>query len=499
MAFHAVYLRHTPFAIEQASFPVINGSVRLQKVGDVLLYAYLSCDDAQVFVDSVTMYIGGQEIDTWDSYYLNTLHPVLQSHYNGYSPDRMVYFLPLPIPPLLPVKNMKYHEIDFAVRTSQKLTLNVVFALVDEDIPDVDILYTKIVKHSIRPHVPFSLYGAVKYMACSDVRLDSIRFEREYTIPPVGTVFSYHTSTRTRQYIDIKSSFDIGMTVIYADSMNFESINLFGYIGAEFVYGVFSIETQKLRSTQSLGALTVLKVVSRYIITQQSVYSFTDGILQHIQTYDDTIIDAFIVSGRLFLLFKMAGFAVDGEPTIRSYTQGGLERFSAQVIGTYIVVYSLDSFECIDSRTLSTSGYPPTNEIYMITSSTQRDPLDTYEAGKLDGYTVREDGLVSVIYYNGMEIHRCRSAGYRTYILDPQEVYIYFFSVATSEVVRIPNAIDGVRIRTLIPFCLDTNSTGLSGYRWFDGEDIRIDATGTLYACMYTVLSVRKGMASLRF
>jgi hypothetical protein len=158
-------------------------------------------------------------------------------------------------------------------------------------------------------------------------------------------------------------------------------------------------------------------------------------------------------------------------------------------------------YDVIDTETLQVSGNPPTSEIFEIISipSTVRDSRDAFESGQTDEYYSREEGGVSKIYYQSQLVFTCPTNGYRTLVDD--RFYIYFFSIASTQLVRVPKGIgtDSIRIKTLIPFCTDTNSSDLTGYRWFSGEDIRINASGMLYVIVYTILSVRNGMASLRF
>lgn len=291
MSFQAVYRRHTPFALELFTYPLFNGSFRLQKVGDVLLYAYLFTEENEFnwrSIQSISFYIGGQEIDTWDSFYLNTLHPVLLSQYSGFAPDQTPHFLPIPIP-MLPTKNMRFHEIEIVVRPPLDVTLNAMFAFVDEEIPDCDILYHRVSKQAVQPNVPFSLYGAAKFITSSDAALDTIRIDRDYTIAPMNIQFMHHSRTKTFQYLGRNTvSFDVGIKTLYAEAGQ-TSLNIFGYdVQENFVYTRVDYNTQKRVETKYLGKLTVLKVIDgKYIVTPRNVIQVNIPLLVYsIQTVD---------------------------------------------------------------------------------------------------------------------------------------------------------------------------------------------------------------------
>ena len=73
----------------------MNGTVRIQKVGDVMLYAYVqSLDGSPPKIGDVTLYIGGQEIDTWDLNYLTVVHPGILDERSNYILGSS--FIPLP-------------------------------------------------------------------------------------------------------------------------------------------------------------------------------------------------------------------------------------------------------------------------------------------------------------------------------------------------------------------------------------------------------------------
>jgi hypothetical protein len=501
MAFHAVYKRHTPFAFETVSCPVFNGVYKVQKVGDVLLYAYLYYEsEFPSQIQSISLFIGGQEIDTWDDYYLNVLNPVLMSKYNGYTPQNTTKFLPIPIP-MLPLKNMRYHDIEFVVKPAGlPISIHMMQAWVDETIPDGDILYHRVFRQSIRPNIPFSVYGAVKYIASSDFRLDTIRFEREYTVLPLRIAFTNHSSTKTRDFVGAPVLIPIPIRVIHATLASTNEIQLYGYdTESRFGQCMFDI----LRET--CGEVTpipiendeVLKVVGTYIVCRRSIRNLSGTL---IETYSDDIIDGYMIDGRLFIIFRRIGFQFLDD-TLRNYTFERMHYSTHQINKKYIISYTDGLYDIIDTVTLQVSGNPPTPEISEIISipSTQLDQRDTFEAGRTDEYYSREEGGLSKIYYQSQLVFTCPANGYRTLVDD--RFYIYFFSIATNQVIRIPKGVgtDSIRIKTLIPFCTDTNSSDLTGYRWFSGEDIRINASGMLYIVVYTILSVRNGMASLRF
>lgn len=501
MAFHAVYKRHTPFAFESVSCPVFNGVYKVQKVGDVLLYAYLYYEsEFPSQIQSISLFIGGQEIDTWDDYYLTVLNPVLMSKYNGYTPRSSTKFLPIPIP-MLPLKNMRYHDIEFVVKPNNlPISIHLMHAWVDETIPDTDILYHRVFSQKIQPNVPFSIYGAVKYIASSDFRLDTFRLEREYNVIPLRIAFTNHSSTKTQDFIGTPVLISIPYRVIHAQLIDIHSIELYGY-DSESRFGrcIFNVlrEFCEIFISLRIDDDEVLKIVGTYILCRRRVRNL-DGSL--VASYSDDIIDGYIINNSLFIVFRSIGFQfLDG--TLQNYTFAAQNHYSTHRHKQYIISYTDGLYDVIDTETLQVSGNPPTSEIFEIISipSTVRDSRDAFESGQTDEYYSREEGGVSKIYYQSQLVFTCPTNGYRTLVDD--RFYIYFFSIASTQLVRVPKGIgtDSIRIKTLIPFCTDTNSSDLTGYRWFSGEDIRINASGMLYVIVYTILSVRNGMASLRF
>ena len=503
MAFHAVYKRHTPFAFETVSCPVFNGVYKVQKVGDVLLYAYLYYEsEFPSQIQSISLFIGGQEIDTWDEYYLNVLNPVLMSKYNGYTPRSRTKFLPLPIP-MLPLKNMRYHEIEFVVKPAGlPISIHMMQAWVDETIPDGDILYHRLFSQNIRPNIPFSIYGAVKYIASSDFQLDTIRFEREYNVLPLQVGFMNNTTTKTRDFIGGPALVFIPIRVLHAKLMPPNEIQLYGYDDqSRFGQCTFFIlrEVCGEFTPISVDGDEVLKVVGEYILCRRSVRGLDETL---VETYSDEIIDGYIINEKLFIVFRTIGFKYIGDATIGRYTYENQNHYSThQINKKYIISYTDGLYDIINTDTVQATRNPPTTDFPRLISiqSTTLDPRDALAAGRTDEYYSREEGGVSKIYYQSQLVFTCPTNGYRTLLND--QFYIYFFSIVSTQVVRIPIGIgtDSIRIKTLIPFCTDTNSSDLTGYRWFSGEDIRINASGMLYVIVYTILSVRNGMASLRF
>jgi hypothetical protein len=208
-----------------------------------------------------------------------------------------------------------------------------------------------------------------------------------------------------------------------------------------------------------------------------------------------------MIKGRLFIVFRTIGFKYLDDRTISGYTFDDRNHYSTHQIKNYIISYTDGSYDIIDTDTLQASVNFPTLEVAEIISipSTELDPRDALAAGRTDDYYSREEGGLSKIYYQSQLVFTCPTNGYRTLVDDRD--YVYFFSIASTQAVRIPKGvgIESLYIKTLIPFCTDTNSSDLTGYRWFSGEDIRINASGMLYVVVYTILSVRNGMASLRF
>lgn len=215
--------------------------------------------------------------------------------------------------------------------------------------------------------------------------------------------------------------------------------------------------------------------------------------------YDEDIIDCFNVNETLYIVFRSSGIRTSQNLFFQyPITDSGIEHYSAQLKNGFIIVYSTFRPVFFDTTQNVMSLIPPDSSIYQVSSSTERDPLDTFESSK-NQYYVREDqNGRSVIYRQNNPIYVAEGNGYRNIVYDP--FYVYFLSQSSTTILRIQEALyDTYRIPMIIPFCLDTNSTGLSGYRWFNGEDIRINGSGTLYAITYSVLSVKNGMASLRF
>ena len=69
--FVKVFKRHTPFAMSNYTQTITNGVIKLDKVGDILMYMYLYTDtpgfDWKNNIKTVKFYIGGELINTWDT------------------------------------------------------------------------------------------------------------------------------------------------------------------------------------------------------------------------------------------------------------------------------------------------------------------------------------------------------------------------------------------------------------------------------------------------
>lgn len=215
----------------------------------------------------------------------------------------------------------------------------------------------------------------------------------------------------------------------------------------------------------------------------------------------EDIVDAFNINEQLYIVLRSSGIYISGQLIRYPITGSGIEYYSAQVRNNIIIVYSTIRPVFFDTTQNIMSLISPFDKTqYIITSSTERDPLDTFESSKNDYYTRENETGETIVYRKGDPIFSTPGHGYRTIVYDPLNVYIYFMSQATSIILRTQDSLyDTFRIPTIVPFCLDTNSTSLTGYRWFNGEDIRVGTSGTLYAILYTVLTVKNGMASLRF
>lgn len=167
MGFQSVYKRHTPFAISSYDYTIQGDKITLDKSGDVLLYMYLYSDTKVDWysIHSIDMIIGGQVVSTWDIKYITKFAPFVASTYSKSIYNDTYTFLPIPVP-MLPLKNMKYHECEFKIHwnTRENVRCMIVYAFTDEFLPDTDILIHQVKKVQVFQDVPVRIHGMVKYL-----------------------------------------------------------------------------------------------------------------------------------------------------------------------------------------------------------------------------------------------------------------------------------------------------------------------------------------------
>lgn len=525
MGFKAVYKRHTPFAISSYDYVIQGDKITLDKTGDVLLNVYLYTDSEYVdwsSINSIDMIIGGQVVSTWDTKYITKFIPLLSSStFSKSAYNETLFFLPLPVP-MLPLKNMRYHQCEFKIYWRQPLNIRcmITYAFIDEILPDTDLIIQQMSTMNVVDGSPMKIHGLVKYFV-SDVlsQPSCINYSGvDVNVAPIDVYKYYHTHFGDIKYRNfVYSNVKLGMprtcqllgdTIFIFDSSNpiIYAFNKNTYFGVQsnyrriqtsyptvwtsctdgnFIYACtvdgnfFCIDEIGNVSTLSfMGPSHEVYAMyyynnSVYFIGNRTVtvYQLGSGSALPPISLDSDFDGSFFILGHpsygnIILLFRD-----DGTPGIWIYylDSGASVNIPVsiqdfQIIGKESVLFNsynqLSASIQVNDTSYIASGY---NNIFIV--GDQEYKLDTEEQPYL---TLVYDGLNYVYVYGENKVFRYEISKYSMFV----------------------------------PYCLSAGSSDSTGYMNFNalGDVIfKGCGSGKMYAVSYNFLRVQNGMAGLLY
>jgi hypothetical protein len=512
--FVKVFKRHTPFAMSNYNQTITNGTIKLDKVGDILMYMYLYTDiagfDWKNNIKSVKFYIGGQLINTWDTTYLIDFEPSLVSKRHNYREG--MSFLPIPIH-MLPVKNLQYHEIEIIIDnvTLESVSCHVMYAFVDEVLPPSTEIFLQIDKYTIGSE-PFALYGSVKFMVSGDIQQpDILKLDgHPIKLAPLDVYRYNHVDYDTKWgFSDPNSylSFDVldpNLTPLTSQLIGKNIIIFSSTQPNALVYD----STLFFGSKRSYTTLPLLGPVWTSATDGTDIFAASiDGVIMRITK--DLNVENMIQTG--FRVYKMYYFNTnliiigDSSATIFSpstyessptYTWEG--RYSVDFFdgGRYIYVYSKDGDVLTRINTLT--FLVETNLFNDVVQTTGYENYDQFSQSiMVNGDVYYSPGRGSLFKKNDEE-YQLPANNFSSLIYDGKE-YIYLFPYVGSTIVRYSMH---MKYSTLIPFCLCTNGIQPSGglnMGSFKNVEFEPKSQGTLYVARYNFLCIQNGMAGKLF
>jgi hypothetical protein len=492
---------------------ITNGSIKLDKVGDILMYMYLYTDtvgfDWKNNIKSVKFYIGGELINNWDTTYLIDFEPSLVSKRHNYREG--MSFLPIPIH-MLPVKNLRYHEIEIIIDnvTLESVSCHVMYAFVDEVIPPSTEIFLQIDKYTIG-NEPVMIHGSVKFMVSGDLQQPSIMKLDGHPVKlaPLD-VYSYnHVEYDTKWGFSDPNSY---LTFNVLDA-NFSPLtsqllgkNIFIFSSTRPTALVYD-STLFFGSKRSYTTLPLLGPVWSSATDGTDVFAATiDGTIMRISK--DLNIENMLTTGfrvyriyyandRLYIIgdsnaiiFKLSTYEVFGYSWEGKYS---VDFFN----GTNIYIYSKfgDVISAIDTTTMTNPFSSNPNITVQTTGYENFSNLS--QSITVNGDVYYSPGRGSSFTKNDEE-YQLPSQNFSSLIYDGKE-YIYLFPYTGSSIVRYSLH---VKYSMLIPFCLTTKGTQPCGglnMGSFKNIEFEPKSQGTLYVARYNFLRIQNGMGGKLF
>lgn len=505
--FQSVYKRHTPFSIVSSDY--VGNHIIIDKSGDVLLYAYLFTD--KTFFDwssleSVEMYIGGEKICTWDSKYITTFYPFLSSTtFSKSAYDDTLTFLPIPVP-MLPLKNMRYHQCEFKIlwkQTPQNIRFITVSAFLDEDIPDCDILIQQVKKMSVIDGETIRINGLVKYMVSDSLtQPKTITYDgQDVNVAPIEVYRYFHTKhgdvrERYFNFVDV----DLGMPRtcqrINDKMFIFSSLNPYVYIyNTNTYYGSVNnyvpIYTGFTGVVSSCTDGTTVYASS----TEGDLFSVgLDGTFTNLDIKaDHGVYSMHYYNHKIYMVGIFDYSVYDGT----GLTQVGLyEQHNGSFIdGNRLIIFRFDGITVIN---LDNGARTNLNSLNIADYGSQLFNLyDQFSS------SIIVDGVI----YIASGYNNIFQAGNEQYTLPTQEqeymTLVYdgrnaIFVFGRKSIFRYSI----VKYNLFIPFCTDVNdfeSTGCLNFNMIREVKLNGCGNGTLYTVNYNFLRVQNGMTGLLY
>ncbi len=517
MGFQSVYKRHTPFAISSYDYTIQGDRITIDKSGDVLLYMYLYSDTGVDWysIKSIDMLLGGQIISSWDIKYLTKFAPFLASTYSKSVYDDTYNFLPIPVP-MIPLKNMKYHECQFKIHwnTKENVRCMIVYAFTDETLPDADILIHQVNKVQVVQNVPIKLYGMVKYLISDSVKQPThINYSgTDTTIAPLDVYKYNHTSFVDNTRKLTSASINLGMPKTCQRLRNrifiFHSIDPYMYMydtntyfGNPINYRRLDIPFSGVWSSCSSDTLIYACSLDGNLFTID--YEGNVSLLDYTVTHD--VYAMYYYKGILFIIgtneitkykngtavvkrlnnLYNGSFFILGHPTFGNVILlfGGNE--STDVWVEYLDKDVSSSFLSVGSLTIAEYGTVLFNTYDQLSTSIVVDGVQYIASGYNNIFQVGEK------VYNLETVEQ----PYMTLIHDGKNsVYVYGYdTVYRYEITKAS---------CFIPYCLNASqndSTGFLNFNMLGDVIFKGCGNGDIYTVSYNFIRVQNGMSGLLY
>lgn len=520
--FRSVYKRHTPFAMSLYQNTTIQGDrkITIDKVGDILLYTYLyGISDWVSAMKSIELHVGGAKIMEWDTDYLCGPYPILEeSAYGKTRTNTSSLFLPVPIPPMLPVKNMRYHEIELFINWKEKpvrIQCFSMFAFVDEDLPSqqTDMLIHQVKRYTVYDGTPMKLYGPVKSLVSkileqpSEMILDgqSVHIQDE-------SIYSYYHSRFKKIEFTDSQRYTYETIQGIRDVRTVQRIDNFIFIFPNKIYdttkyfGDSSSYIQLVNLPNQIWASCTNDKDRAYASTLEGVVyeCFTNGVTSKINSVPHEVYSMYHYNGLLILVgnayityirlsanakttMYLNGKTYDGSFQVKDHPDFGDAILLFRNDGSNgILVFSEKTFQMQEYAFLTVS------DVYDRFSSTLF----------LNGYTYVSSGFgdtFTQLHQGILEEFLLEPKGkYYTSLVYDGSKFVYIYGQDT--IVRFDAS--AYQYSMFIPFCLDVQSYESTGYLNFDSIQNVIFkgcGTGTMYAVQYNFLRIQNGMAGLLY
>lgn len=518
MGFRSVYKRHTPFAMSLYE-QVVQGSRKIvfDKTGDVLLYTYLYREDGTDWTNlqSVEFHIGGTKILDWEVNYLCGPYPLLSEQADSKThTDASSLFLPLPIPPMLPVKTITHHEIELVLQWKYepfKVRCFTMYAFVDEELPsNTDILIHQVKKVQVVDGHPMKLYGPVKYLVSDGLdQPTKMILDGQDVHVQDDTVYTYYHSRFDR--LDFKDS----RRYAYAD-IGLYNVRTAQRIG-DFIY-IFSSTSPIVKvydTRRYFGDHAAYRDINTGVDDVWS--SCTDGTNVYAASINGKIVkvgqgEFFTAPHNVYALYHYRGvFIAVGNDYISYFKDGVVTTRFLGNTGTYDGSFQLTGSQdfgdaIVMFRNDGTTGILVVDQLNFTTQEYQfltiTDVYDQYSSSfTINGSTYITSGFGDVFtrqYLNFTQEYLLDTNQYYTTMVYDGSKYLYLYGENT--VVRFDASKD--RYNMFIPFCTDAQSTDPSGSLNFDSIQnvlFRGCGNGYMYSVGYNILRVSNGITGLLY
>ncbi len=523
MGFRSVYKRHTPFAMSLYE-QVVQGNRRivLDKTGDILMYVYLYREGQNDWtaVKSIEFHIGGKKINEWDVNFLCGIHPKLfEPVYSKIHTDTTSLFLPIPIPPLLPVKNLRYHEVEIIINWvggSYPVRCFTMFAFTDEALPDAsEMLIQQVRRYNVYDGVPMKMFGLIKCLTSDsiaqptnmnvdgyDVHIqpeamytlyhsrftrDGFSNERRYAYADIGT-YNVRTAQRAGEHIFILSSTSPAAKIYDTNK----------FFGANDSYEIVNTNVPDVWSSCVDGSG---RGVYASGLSGQVVQITQSRSVVPVCTVPHNVYYTFYYSGTIFMVgTEYVSYFRNGVLST-VYLNGGTYDGAFQLtahptFGDSLVLFRNDGTNGIlvfDEKLLTFQTYP------LLTFS---DAYDRFSSSiLLDGSLYFSSGIGDTFARQSLGVFeevvlKAKESGYYTTLVYDGTRYLYVYGEKT--VVRF----EAMENFMFVPFCTDVQDRDSTGFVNFDPiQNVIFTGCGNghLYAVRYNFLRIRNGMAGLLY